>query len=57
MVYEVVWDTFEKIIKELKISTITIHYDSKEESDIYKKHGFEEIEGTKEYLVLTKNKK
>jgi hypothetical protein len=57
VVYEVVWDTFEKIIKELKISTITIHYDSKEELDIYKKHGFEEIEGTKEYLVLTKNKK
>lgn len=57
VIYEVVWDTFEKIIKELKISTITIHYDNKEELDIYKKHGFEEIEGTKEYLVLTKNKK
>lgn len=57
VIYDVVWETFEKMIKELKISTITIHYDDKNELDIYKKHGFEEIEGSKEYLVLKKNKK
>jgi len=57
VIYEVVWDIFDKMIKELKVSTITIHYDNKEELDIYKKHGFEEIEGTKEYLVLIKKQK
>ncbi len=55
-IYDVIWNTFDKMIKELKVSQITIHYDNKEEKEIYIKHGFKEIDGLDEYLVLTKNK-
>lgn len=52
VIYEVVWETFDKMIKELKVHTITIHADNLEEAEIYKKHGFKPINDSKEYLVL-----
>ena len=57
VIYTVFWDIFKKMTKELKVTTVTIHADNEKESIEYKKHGFEEIPNSKEYLVLNLNSK
>ena len=55
--FEVYLNDMKNAVKEAKMEGLTIKYDNEDVVEVFKKYGFEKIEGLDGYMILTLNKK